>query len=130
MKNQNRRAFLQKSAVLAAIPVVGIGNKKTEKAFIHHVYFYLKENNQVNREKLIEGLTKLSKVPTIKSFHIGLPASTNRSVIVRDYSVSWMCFFENLEEEEIYQKHLIHLKFVEDYSYLWEKVNVYDSVDI
>jgi hypothetical protein len=63
----------------------------------------LKENNQANREKLIEGLTKLSKVPTIKSFHIGLPASTNRSVIVRDYSVSWMCFFENLEEEEIYQ---------------------------
>ncbi len=130
MKNQNRRAFLQKSAALAALPVFGIESNKTEKAFIHHVYFYLKENNQENHEKLIEGLTKLSKVPTIKSFHIGIPANTNRSVIVRDYSISWLCFFKNLDEEEIYQKHPIHLKFVEDYAYLWEKVNVYDSIDI
>lgn len=130
MKKQNRRAFLQKSAALATVPAFGIANSKSEKVFIHHVYFYLKENNQENREKLIEGLTKLSKVPTIQSFHIGIPASTNRSVIVRDYSISWICFFKNLEEEEIYQKHPIHLKFVEDYAYLWEKVNVYDSVDI
>ena len=35
---------------------------------------------------------------------------------------------DNLEEEEVYQSHPIHLKFIEDYSYLWSKVNVYDSV--
>jgi len=35
-----------------------------------------------------------------------------------------------LEEEEVYQKHPIHLKFVEDYSHLWEKVIVYDSVQV
>jgi hypothetical protein len=39
-----------------------------------------------------------------------------------------MCFFDNLEEEEVYQAHPIHLKFIEDYAYLWSKVNVYDSV--
>ena len=73
-------------------------------------------------------LEKLSKVPQIRMVHIGVPASTNRSVIERGYSVSWLLFFDSLEEEEIYQKHPIHLKFVEDYAHLWEKVIVYDSV--
>ncbi|MFC0185933.1 Dabb family protein [Pseudarcicella hirudinis] len=36
--------------------------------------------------------------------------------------------FNNIEDEEIYQTHPIHLKFIEDYSHLWEKVIVYDSV--
>jgi hypothetical protein len=87
-------------------------------------------SSEADKNKLIEGLTGLSKVPTIRFHHIGTPASTNRSVIERGYSISWMLFFDNLEEEEIYQKHPIHLKFVEDYSHLWEKVIVYDSEQI
>jgi len=96
---------------------------------VHHVYFWLKNpSSEADKAKLLEGLNKLAKVPTIRMVHIGTPASTNRSVIERGYAISWLCFFDNLEEEEIYQKHPIHLKFVEDYSHLWEKVIVYDSV--
>jgi len=102
---------------------------KSKELFIHHVYFYQKQDSPENRAKLTEGLLKLSKVPTIRQFHIGEPVSTTRSVILRDYAISWMCFFDNLEEEEeVYQAHPIHLKFIEDYAYLWSKVNVYDSV--
>jgi hypothetical protein len=77
------------------------GSKAKEKIFIHHVYFWLKNpSSEADKNKLIEGLTGLSKVPTIRFHHIGTPASTNRSVIERGYSVSWMLFFDNLEEEK------------------------------
>lgn len=131
MKRISRRNFVKNTALVAgAAGIIGTAEAKTAKElFVHHVYFYLKNpNSEADKAKLLEGLEKLSKVPTIRMVHIGTPASTTRSVIVRDYSVSWLCFFDNLEEEEIYQKHPIHLKFVEDYSHLWEKVNVYDSV--
>lgn len=81
-------------------------------------------------EKLIEGLTKLSKVKTIRQFHIGKPADTDRYVIERGYSISWLVLFENGIDQESYQTDPIHLKFIEDCSSLWEKVIVYDSVDV
>lgn len=133
MKKLERRSFLTKAAAVSALTAVALPSeaKPKKKIFIHHVYFWLKNpSSEANKNKLIEGLTGLSKVPTIRFHHIGTPASTNRSVIERGYSVSWMLFFDNLEEEEIYQKHPIHLKFVEDYSHLWEKVIVYDAEQI
>jgi hypothetical protein len=96
---------------------------------VHHVYFWLKNPaNEVDKADLEAGLESLSKVSTIRLAHIGEPASTNRGVIERTYSISWLCFFDTLSDEEIYQKHPIHLKFVADCAHLWEKVVVYDSV--
>jgi hypothetical protein len=98
--------------------------------FIHHVYFWLKNaNSDEDRRKLIGGLEKLTKVKTIKMFHIGKPADTNRDVIDTSYSISWMLVFENKEDQESYQVDPIHLKFVEECKDLWQKVVVYDSVD-
>jgi len=62
-------------------------------------------------------------------YQIGAPATTSRDVIDRSYSVSWFLMFDNLEDEEVYQHHPLHKKFVEDCSHLWSKVVVYDSVD-
>ena len=98
--------------------------------FIHHVYFWL--NNPDSAEdlkKLKEGLQKLTVVETIGMYQIGWPAETNRDVIDRSYSLSWMLMFDNLEDEEIYQVHPLHKKFVEECSHLWSKVVVYDSID-
>jgi len=101
---------------------------KKKEVFVHHVYFWLKNpDSEADRNKLIEGLQTLLKISAIQMAHIGTPASTNREVIDRSYSVSWLLFFDNLEEEEVYQKHPIHLKFVENYSHLWKKVVVYDT---
>ncbi|WP_026998198.1 Dabb family protein [Flectobacillus major] len=133
MKKVRRRSFLTQAVVATAATAVATPSlaNTAKKIFIHHVYFWLKNpSSEADKNKLIEGLTALSKVPTIRFHHIGVPASTNRSVIERGYAVSWMLFFDNLEEEEVYQKHPIHLKFVEDYSHLWEKVIVYDSVQV
>jgi hypothetical protein len=97
--------------------------------FIHHVYFYLKNPDSIeDRDKLVEGLNKLAEVKIIQASYIGYPANTTRDVVQKGYAVSWLCFFKNAEEEEAYQKDPDHLKFVEEYSHLWESVKVYDSV--
>lgn len=99
--------------------------------FIHHVYFWLKNpSSNEDKQKLIEGLEKLSKVQTIKMFHIGHPADTNRDVIDRSYSISWMLIFDDMTSQDSYQVDPIHLKFVDECSHLWSKVVVYDAVNV
>jgi hypothetical protein len=100
-----------------------------QNIFIHHVFFWLKENNESNRQELIEGLQNLSSAPMIKQFHIGVPADTHRSVVENTYSVSWMIFLANAEEQEGYQVDPVHLNFVKECSHLWNKVTVFDTIN-
>ncbi len=98
--------------------------------FIHHVFFTLKNpDSAVDKAALIKGLTTMRAIETFKMIHIGEPASTNRDVIDRSYSVSWLLVFDNLADQEVYQVHPLHKKFVEKCSHLWAKVVVYDSVN-
>jgi len=102
-----------------------------KQIFIHHVYFWLKNRGSVaDCEQLVGGLKKLSKATTIKDFHIGKPANTNRDVIDSSYAVSWMLIFANDADQAAYQTDPIHLKFIEECGHLWSKVIVYDAVDI
>jgi hypothetical protein len=106
-------------------------NMSIENKFIHHVYFWLKNpDSKEDRAKLVEGLKKLSKVKTIKQFHIGKPAATSREVIDGSYAVSWFTLFDTAADQDSYQKDPIHLKFVEECSSLWNKVIVYDTIDV
>jgi len=99
--------------------------------FVHHVFFWLKNpDSQEDLQKLIEGLRKLTKVKTLKMYHLGRPADTNRDVIDTSYSVSWLNIFDSKEDEEKYQTDPLHLKFIEECSPLWKKVVVYDSIDV
>lgn len=98
--------------------------------FIHHVYFWLKDADNIDDlHALIEGLKKLSTVTTIQQFHIGKPASTSRDVIDGSYAVSWCLLFTSKEDEAVYQNHPIHLNFIKECCHLWRKVIVYDSID-
>ncbi len=137
MLKSDRRKFIGKISKTALFfslfmsKVKPASAKSTNNYFVHHVYFWLK--NPANKEdeaKLIDGLKKLSKVKTIQEFHIGKPAKTNRDVIERSYAISWLAFFNNLDEQEMYQKDPIHLKFIEECSMLWSKVIVYDAEDL
>lgn len=133
-KPTSRRKFMSKvsKGALAAGMITGIKATPIEKKgmFIHHVYFWLKKpGDKADTSKLIEGLRKLSKVKTIQQFSIGVPANTPREVVDNSYAISWLCFFKNGKDQGSYQVDPIHLKFVEDYAHLWEKVIVYDTVD-
>ena len=128
----NRRSFLNTTALAAptifaaATPI----NMPEKNIFVHHVYFWLKNpDSKADKAKLVEGLQKLSKVSTIKMFHIGQPAATNRDVIDRSYAISWLVLFDNKADQDSYQTDPIHLKFVEECSSVWNKVVVYDSED-
>jgi hypothetical protein len=100
-----------------------------KQVFIHHVFFWLKNpTDQNDMAQLEKGLRSLTEISTIKSFHIGKPAATNRGVIDNTYSLSWMIFFDNAADQDSYQVDPVHLKFVEDYAQLWQKVVVYDAI--
>lgn len=136
MGNQTRRDFISttgKMALAGSSGIFAINNSTGMAAkgiFIHHVYFWLKNpSSESDRQKLIDGLEKLTKVKTIKTFHIGKPAGTSRDVIDSSYSISWMLIFEDKAAEESYQTDPIHLNFVETCKHLWERVVVYDSID-
>lgn len=137
MKKSSRRQFIGNSgkAAVAGSSIIFAGTKSFNmpalNIFVHHVYFWLKNpDSRDDRKKLVEGLKKLSKVMTIKFFHIGQPATTNREVIDSSYAISWLAFFETKEDQDSYQTDPIHLKFVEECSPVWTRVVVYDSIDI
>ena len=137
MHKISRRKFVHQTTKTAFATVITAGAIVITQAmsdnstFIHHVYFWL--NNPESKEdfeQLVAGLRKLSAVKTIKTFYIGKPADTNRDVIDRSYSVSWMLLFDNKADQDSYQTDPIHLKFVDECKHLWKKVVVYDTVNV
>lgn len=105
---------------------------KEQRYLTHHVFFWLKNpasNEDLN--KLLEGLQTLERIETVRKIYIGVPASTEvRDVVDSSFSASELLFFDDTAGQKIYQDHPIHKKFVEDCSHLWQKVIVYDSMDI
>jgi hypothetical protein len=97
--------------------------------FVHHVLFYTAASaSEADRAKLLEGLHSLQAIPGLQLAHIGTPAPTDRTVIDRTYTYSWLCLFESAAAELHYQQHPIHDAFRRDYAPYWEKVVIYDAV--
>jgi hypothetical protein len=97
--------------------------------FIHNVYFWLKPGGgAAERDKIIEGLRKLTVINDVINWHIGVPAGTDRGVVDNSYAVYWMLVFADKAAQDRYQVDPIHEKFVADYSRYWDKVTVYDTL--
>ena len=135
MKKQSRRKFI--ATVVAASATVSVTAMPTmepnnKKQLAHHVFFWLKNrDSKEDLNKLIAGLKTLEKIESVKKLHIGVPASTEkRPVVESSYSASELIFFDDVEGQNIYQEHPIHKKFVAQCAHLWEKVIVYDSIDV
>ncbi|UOR06939.1 Dabb family protein [Hymenobacter aerilatus] len=100
-----------------------------QELFVHHVLFYMPATaTDADKAKLLEGLQLLRQIPSVRLAHIGTPAATNRAVIERTYTYSWLCFFDDAEAEAHYQQHPLHDEFREQYARYWERVVIYDSV--
>ena len=132
MQQYKRREFIATASLLTASPLI-IGKMTDEKKssqVIHHVFFWLKNpGSEADRKQLIEGLRTLKAIKEVKQLLIGMPASTEkREVVDNSYDVSELMYFDNVEGQNAYQVHSIHLAFVEKYSHLWEKVVVYDML--
>ena len=104
--------------------------KSDETAFIHTVFFWMKEGvtEEQKADFVKNGLGKLAKAPTIYKVYYGPPAMSDRDVVDDSFDMAWVVHFKNAADQDAYQVEPIHLKFVEDYKDLWEKVQVYDNL--
>ena len=133
----NRRSFMMKMAKgMAATSLVAVANQVNAreipmgKTFVHHVFFWLKDPKNIEDRNAFEnGLHALVKVPLVQSYHIGTPVVSSREVVDDSFTYSYIAFFKNEADQNIYQTHAIHLKFIEDCQHLWEKVIVYDAMN-
>ena len=97
---------------------------------VHHVFFYMHpEASAADKAALRVGLETLTTIEAIQQSHIGVPAPTDRPVIERGYTFSWLTIFNNGDDEAIYQTHPTHLEFVKNCASLWAKVVIYDSIN-
>ncbi len=103
--------------------------KPTHPPLAHHVFFWLKNpDSAADRDQLMAGLRTLEQIETVRSLHIGVPASTEqREVVDNSYSVCELMFFDSVEGQNAYQDHPVHKAFVSNYGHLWSRVVVYDS---
>lgn len=133
-----RRKFLTASAVTgAALASAGTmaapaAGSNTMPKLLHHVFFWLKNpNSAADRAKLIAGVKSLAAIETVRSIHVGVPASTEkREVVDNSYHVSELLGFDDVAGQDAYQVHPLHKKFVEEHEHLWSKVVVYDALKV
>lgn len=106
--------------------------KHNRTPLIHHVIFWLKNrDSKEDLVKLLNGLRTLGKIETVRRLHIGVPADTEgRDVVDSSYSASELMFFDDVAGHQNYQNHPLHKEFIETCAHLWEKVIVYDSMDL
>ena len=128
----SRRKFLASASALTLGAITVTGKENGKEALVHHVFFWLKNlDSKEDLNKLIEGITTLKKIETLRHIKIGIPAATEkRDVVDASYSISLLAVFDDVKGHDAYQVHPIHTKFVADYSPLWGKVVIYDSQDL
>lgn len=96
-------------------------------AFVHTAYFWFKEGateEQVSAFKMAS--EKLREVETVLGYFAGAPAPTTRPVIENTYDYAIVFLFEDLEAQEYYQQHPLHIELIENHQDIWEKVMVTD----
>ncbi len=132
---KTRRKFISRLGGMTALLTLGSlarANElpvKTQGEFYHVVFFWLiNESKEVSKKFEQELRQFIDQVEVIKTSHIGTPASTDRDVIDRTWSYSLILTFDSLKEQDLYQEHQAHQKFIDNASSLWEKVLVYDSI--
>ncbi|MBL7039019.1 MAG: Dabb family protein [Pirellulaceae bacterium] len=95
----------------------------------HAVYFKVKEGSGDAKGQLVAACKKfLSEHEGTVYFAAGVLAEEmNRDVNDRDFDVFLLVVFKNKAAHDKYQTDPRHLKFIEEYSELWDSVRVFDS---
>lgn len=139
MKKSSRRTFIgagavAAGAVLSSNPAMAMipSTDSQRPPIVHHVFFWLKNPASTeDRDKLVAGLKTLGGIPLIKELYVGVLANTEkRDVVDASWQVSELMFFNDLQAQATYQQHQLHLDFIKNCSHLWEKVVVYDAMNV
>jgi hypothetical protein len=98
--------------------------------FVHAVYFYLRRDLTPGEEqRFAAGLESLRTIEGSSHCWIGVPASTDRPVIERDYDRALVLVFPDQSAHDVYQEHPVHDRFRKECSIYWTKVRIFDSVN-
>ena len=130
-----KRTFLKSIGALFAtmgISTMSKADSSIEDGFMHVVYFWLKNpEEEDDRQKFVKSLTSfLDEVAVIQYKFVGTPAATDRDVIDSSYTYSLVVITKDRKDQDTYQDHPSHQRFIAESSSLWEKVVVYDSLSI
>ena len=133
MSKSTRRKFIGTAAALTvatAVSAMPLTPTNMKYPVVHHVFFWLKNpGSAADRDQLVAGVKKLSKIETDRELHVGIVASTEkRDVVDNSWAVSELMFFSDVAGQATYQDHPLHLEFIKNCSHLWEKVIVYDAI--
>ena len=97
--------------------------------FVHSVYFTLRPDLQpAERERFIAGVQSLVGIETVRQGFIGVPAATDRPIIVRDYSYALIVLFDDQNGHDHYQTHPVHDRFRDECAPFWTSVRIYDAL--
>ncbi|MCE7054772.1 Dabb family protein [Algoriphagus sp. AGSA1] len=126
---KTRRKFIKTIGVASAaavLPLNSIAKEMAKQKMIHQVYFWLHDEANT-QEFLTEAVPMLGRCKTVGKFIAGTPAATEkRDVVDHSYQVACTIFFDSLEDQLVYQSDPTHLEFIDKYSHMWRKVQVYD----
>ncbi|WP_276389404.1 Dabb family protein [Eudoraea chungangensis] len=106
--------------------------KDLDPAFVHNVYFWLKNPDSEDDQKIFEKALKkfLKKSKYAKTLYIGKAPKATRDVVDDSFTYALIVSFKSAKAQEKYQEEKPHLVFIEEASELWNKVIVYDSQGI
>jgi hypothetical protein len=122
--------FLQDHHAMADESPVSASNAGSKSGQLAHIVFFtLAEPNDANRAKVVEACKKyLAKHEGLVYFGVGVRAPEyDRPVNDRDYDVALHLVFATAKDQDVYQTHPQHLKFVDECQGLWKQVRVFDS---
>jgi hypothetical protein len=96
--------------------------------FSHVVIFWTDPANPNAADELIAGAEKyLQPVPGALHFHVGKMATSHRPVVDQTYQVALTITFASRQAQDDYQKHPLHIEFVEKvFKPVTKKFVVYD----
>ena len=99
--------------------------------FVHAVYFWMKPGTpDSTRQQLIQDCHQyLGKIPDVQHLWAGRPAMTPREVVDNSYDVGLLVVLKDDAGHEAYQKHALHMDFIDRNKPHWQRVQIYDHRD-
>ena len=96
--------------------------------FSHVVIFWTEPAIPSAADELIAGANKyLKPIPGVLHFHVGKMATSHRPVVDQSYQVALNIVFPDKKSQNDYQKHPLHIEFVEKvFKRVCQRVVIYD----
>ncbi len=95
------------------------------QAFLHHVFFWLREAGAAR--DVADGCVRhLAGIPGIVRLAVGFPAASGEPPVDGSYGVALIVEFTDSAAHDAYEIHADHLRFVAEFGPQFSRVVVYD----